>query len=129
MAINVPGIFLVTLENSTETRIVPAAMIIAHWLTVPKCVKYFFLFITKSAGTSPMCNPKISFTCDEKIMSAIPLVKPTINGCGMNLMIEPMRAKPRIVDQYINVDAVALELFKEFKGSGRKREIFDEDFN
>ncbi len=41
-----------------------------------------------------MFNPKASFICVEKITTAIPLVKPTIRGCGKNFNSEPNLSQP-----------------------------------
>ena len=51
----------------------------------------------KSAGTTPIFNPKKSFISDENIISAMPLVKPIINGCGINLIIAPSLANHIII--------------------------------
>ena len=42
-----------------------------------------------------MSRPRKSFTCDEKMITAIPAVKPVTTGYGMNLIIPPIRASPR----------------------------------
>jgi pantothenate kinase type III len=39
-----------------------------------------FVFSIKSVGTVSMESPRKSFTCDEKMITAIPLVNPTISG-------------------------------------------------
>ena len=43
-------------------------------------------FSKKSAGTAPMRSPRRSLTWLEKMMTAMPLVKPMTTGCGMNLI-------------------------------------------
>ena len=48
----------------------------------------------KSAGTAPMRRPRKSFTWLEKMMSAMPLVKPMVTGKGMNLIAPPSRTRP-----------------------------------
>ena len=41
-----------------------------------------------------MRSPSRSFTWPEKMITAIPLVKPVTTGKGMNLIAAPSRASP-----------------------------------
>ncbi len=40
------------------------------------------------------CSPKKSFHCPTQMITAMPVVKPTITGSGMNLMTPPSRPRP-----------------------------------
>ena len=48
-----------------------------------------------SAGSLSMGKPIASLIWVEKMTNAIPLVKPTINGCGKNFRIEPSLSNPK----------------------------------
>ena len=56
--------------------------------------KYTPHFDTKSLGTSVNPSPKKSLICVEKIVSAIPAVKPTTTGYGINFTTVPSRNRP-----------------------------------
>ena len=71
----------------------------------------------KSAGTLPIRRPSRSFTWPEKMMTAMPLVKPVMTGNGMNLIAPPSRARPKPIEHHAAhqrrdhqaVDAVLLD--------------------
>src|ERR1051326_6806918 len=92
-----PGILCETCGQSMMIKREPIAIAIENGFTRSRCRPKEAHFSIKSAGTAPICNPRKSLTCDEKMMSAIPLVNPTMTGYGMNLIAEPNRAKPIIM--------------------------------
>src|SRR5580700_10434936 len=49
---------------------------------------------TKSPGTFPIFKPKKSLICVLAIKTAMPLVKPTVTGRGMNFTIDPSPLRP-----------------------------------
>ena len=49
-----------------------------------------------SAGTAPsICKPSKSFTWVQKMVTAMPEVKPVVTGNGMNLMRDPILNTPK----------------------------------
>ena len=70
-------------------------MPIAYQFILWKLLKYAIHLSTKSAGTFAIWSPKKSLICEEKIMSAIPLVKPTMSEYGMYFSKFPSRANPK----------------------------------
>src|SRR5690606_41091970 len=80
MATIEPGILLDRREKFKDISTVPAAMANAVQLTRWKFSASTTQFSTKSAGTSPIAKPRKSLICEEKMIKAMPLVKPTISG-------------------------------------------------
>src|ERR1041384_35987 len=81
----------------TMTKTDPSAIRSEYWFTEEILVAYDDHFPRKSGGTSPMFRPRKSLTCEENMMSAMPLVNPTTTGYGMNLIAEPNRATPMMM--------------------------------
>jgi hypothetical protein len=71
-----------------------SATIVASALNVPACSANAAHFSVNSGGTAPMLSPKKSLTWLDRMITAIPLVKPTITGCGMNLIAAPNLRRP-----------------------------------
>jgi hypothetical protein len=93
-ATNGLGTFVVTRGQRSTIASPSSATSAATGSAVPIASPYAPHFSTNSAGTVPIVRPRKSLTCDEKMMSAIPLVKPMITGCGMNLMAAPNLRSP-----------------------------------
>ena len=86
-----------TFGQRARIRNEPAATPIAGSDAEPRCAAYASHFARKCAGTAPIRRPSRSLTCDEKMMTAIPLVKPVTTGYGMNLIAPPKRARPNTI--------------------------------
>ena len=80
MATSEPGTRLDTLGVSAIKAMDSTPTPSAQGFSVAKCPTYTVHFWMKSAGTSAICKPKRSFICWEKMVSAMPLVKPTTTG-------------------------------------------------
>lgn len=74
---------------------VMAATPMAYGFTSPMWEKKASHFSTNSAGTAPIRSPSRSFTCELKMITAIPLVNPMVTLYGMNLIAPPSFASPR----------------------------------
>ncbi len=58
----------------------PADTATACGLTVARLAPNALHFSRKGPGTASICSPKRSPTCEEKMMTAMPLVKPVTTG-------------------------------------------------
>src|SRR5215213_578452 len=96
MATNEPGILCVIFGQSNTIVTVMAASENEYQFTEDTYVKYAVHLKIKSAGTAPICNPRRSFTCEERITNAMPLVNPIIKGYGINFITDPNFARPMI---------------------------------
>ncbi len=75
----------------------PAATPIAAGEAVGRLAPYAVHFARNGPGTPSIRRPSRSRIWEEKMMTAIPLVKPVTTGYGMNLIAAPKRARPRII--------------------------------
>ena len=50
-----------------------------------------------SAGSVSMRRPSMSFTWLEKMLTAMPAVKPVTTGCGMYFISVPSRSRPAAI--------------------------------
>ena len=80
--------------HQISIAIVAAVMAVAEYEMVPAWAAYACHFAQKSTGTDAIVRPNASLICPEKMMSAIPLVKPIMTGCGTNLITPPRRMAP-----------------------------------
>lgn len=64
---------------------------------LPRCAKYACQRARNSPGTAPICRPSESLTWLEKMLTAMPAVKPVITGCGMNFINAPSRSRPAAI--------------------------------
>ena len=64
---------------------------------VPKLWKYTVHLSIKAAGTSAISRPSASLIWVEKMVNAIPLVKPTTRGCGIKRNSEPNFSNPNMI--------------------------------
>ena len=94
MAIKAPGNFfdtigtdIIIINDVTATAVVTKSML-------DRLLKYVPHFGMKAAGTFVNPIPKKSFIWVENIVSAIPAVKPTTIGYGMNLITVPRWKSP-----------------------------------
>ena len=89
-----------TFGQSSRIASDPAATAIAATETRAAGSRAYALhFARNGAGTAAIRRPSRSRICDEKMMTAIPLVKPVTTGYGMNLIAAPKRARPRIDEE------------------------------
>jgi hypothetical protein len=79
---------------STMTVSAPAATATAAGFTVARTVQSADSFSRKSAGIAPMFSPSRSRIWLEKMMTAMPAVKPVMTGSGMYLIQSPTRITP-----------------------------------
>ncbi len=80
MATREPGIFLLNFGVTAMTTTLTMPMRAHHGSIVPKHWKYTPHFSRKSDGLEVNVSPKRSFICVVKMVTAIPLVKPTTMG-------------------------------------------------
>ncbi len=73
---------------------VPRAMAKVAKCKSPISEKYKAHFEMKSGGTCSKDKPKKSPIWEEKIVRAIPAVKPVVTGYGIYLIMEPSLKKP-----------------------------------
>ena len=75
-------------------RTVPNAIPAEYGLNSPRCFRNSAHFVQKVGRNGHQRRPRKSFTCEEKMITAMPLVKPTTTGWGTNLIIVPKRSSP-----------------------------------
>ena len=80
MATNEPGIFLLKRGVRAMTMTLATPTMALHRSMVERCCAYTTHFSMKSEGTWAMLSPKRSLICVVKMVTAIPLVKPTTMG-------------------------------------------------
>ena len=86
-AISMPGQCGRSFLSATMTTIVASDSAIAAGVSVGKYFQSTGSFCSSSPGSaSASRNPSRSFTWLAKMMTAMPAVKPTVTGYGMNLM-------------------------------------------
>ena len=82
-------------RSATMARIVPAATAAALGETVPRTPHSANSFCSNGPGSCGKFRPKSGFIWLAKMITAMPPVKPTVTGKGMNLMKLPSRSIPR----------------------------------
>ena len=80
MAMSDPGIFREIFGQNIIIRRASIPIIRLERSSVVRFWPYAVHLLIKSAGTCGMFSPRKSLTWLEKIMTAMPLVKPTITG-------------------------------------------------
>ena len=89
-----PGTTFVSLGIRAVMTMVPAPMANAPASIDPRLPKYAVHFPIKSGGTCWIPNPKRSLICAEKMITAMPVVKPTMRVWGKYFSRTPKRRKP-----------------------------------
>ena len=90
-----PGIFGANFLKRISVSSATPASAVAAGLMVPIARPIAAPRPRKSPGTLSICNPRKSFTWVLAMRRAIPLVKPTTTGRGMNLTADPSPVAPR----------------------------------
>ena len=93
-AIRNPGQVGFHLRRPTITARPSTVSATAAGCVVPMYSANAFQRGTNSAGTAPIRKPSMSFTWLEKMLTAMPAVKPVITGCGMYFISVPSRNRP-----------------------------------
>ena len=76
------------------TRTVPTESATAAGVSVSRALQSAGSFSSSGPGSRSGASPSSSLSWLTKMMIAIPAVKPTVTGNGMNLMKVPSRRKP-----------------------------------
>ena len=93
-ATNGPGMRRLTRGHRRTIARLPTATSTAAGFSDPMWDANARHFPRKSTGTTPIGSPRKSFTSPEKMIRAIPLVKPSVTGYGMNLIAPPSPRRP-----------------------------------
>src|SRR6266404_973269 len=89
-----PGMRPETARHASITANVPTATSVARNDQVGAAAASAFIRSQNSPGTLCKCNPKKSLICVLAINTAIPFVKPSTTGRGMNFTADPMPVTP-----------------------------------
>jgi hypothetical protein len=93
-ATNGAGIFRMNFGQMIRIAIASADIPVASGVIDAALSAYAPHLARNSGGTAVMRRPNRSLICPEKMISAIPLVKPVTTGKGMNLMTLPSLKSP-----------------------------------
>ena len=93
-AISMPGQCGRTRRRPTITAMVPSDSATAAGVMVARAAQSAGSFSSSSPGSSVRLRPSNSRIWLAKMITAMPAVKPTVTGKGMNLMKVPSRSSP-----------------------------------